>query len=181
MAPAVIFASETTFTSDQLLECRLIPEISARVECYDGIVDSLRNDVLEENRQTVSTDNAHADSSQRVPTNQPDSTEQVKTGQKIEAEDLFGKDRAARQELVQKELDIKSIDQIKSLVVKAERSAQKLYIVYLENGQVWKQKKGYGSWRIKQGDVVVITTASMGSFRMRIDGKNKSVGAKRLK
>jgi uncharacterized protein (UPF0210 family) len=184
-----IIASEIT---DPLLDCRAITLGASRVECYDGIVDSLKSNLPEKDVQEAisvdsetesetesATENAIID--QPVPVKQSNNTQLEATDKKIEAEDLFGKDNTTTQALVEKELDIKSIDRIKGLVVKADRTAQKIYIVYLENGQVWKQKKGYGSWRVKQGDVVVVKKASMGSFRMSIDGENKSVGATRLR
>ena len=181
MVSVDILASETT---DRLFDCRTITLVASRIECYDGIVDSLKSNLPEKDVQepiSVDSETENAIIDQPVPVNQSNATQLEATDQKIEAEDLFGKDNASAQALVEKELDIKSIDQIKSLVVKADRTAQKTYIVYLENGQVWKQKQGYGSWRVKQGNVVVVKKASMGSFRMSIDGKNKSVGATRLR
>ncbi len=172
---ATIFTCNATFASeisDRLLDCRAIAEVESRVKCYDAMTDSLMPEAPE--KQT------NADN-KSVSTNIPVDVQIPETIRKIEAEDLFGKDRLEKQEIVLKELDLKSIDQIRSLFVKAVKNAQKFHVVYLENGQVWQQKKGYTYWRVKRGDVLVITNGSMGSFRMSVDGKNKSVGAKRLK
>ena len=112
---------------------------------------------------------------------QPESTTPATTADKAtQSEELFGKPERAVNEIVKKKLEIRSINQIRSPAVKVQQNHAKELVVLLENVQTWKQKGDGGTWRIKKGEVVVISKALFGSFMMRAEERNNSVRAVRV-
>jgi hypothetical protein len=97
--------------------------------------------------------------------------------EKVNPEDLFGK---ADDEL-KRELEIDTVDKIASEVTQVKIAPNKEYVVYLANGQVWRQKDKIGKWRIKVGERAIIEKATLGSFLMRSDARKRSVRAERLR
>ncbi|MBT7369180.1 MAG: hypothetical protein HN816_00940 [Gammaproteobacteria bacterium] len=68
-----------------------------------------------------------------------------------------------------------------SRVIKVQNVRGRGLIVHLENGQVWQQKGSGGGWRIRKGEVAVISRGSIGSYLMKAEGRNRRVSAERLK
>lgn len=167
----------------RLLKCRSLSSPVSRVSCYDKIADSFaRGDKVAQTDEVESSMQAPAIISTTVhPEPRPEPTTPATTADKaIQPEELFGKPEKTVNEIVKKKLEIPAINQIRSPVVKVQQNHAKEFIVLLENGQTWKQKGDGGSWRIRKGEIAVISTALFGSFMMKVEGQNKSVRAVRV-
>lgn len=87
-------------------------------------------------------------------------------------QDTFGKtrhtdaERATMQSTLSQKVSLARVD------------ARNMFIITLENGQVWRQSDG--RLKIKQGDVVVIKKGSLGSHFLQLEGRSKSVRVKRV-
>lgn len=175
----------------ELQKCRAIDSLAYRLQCYDQLVDGLGQSgvstVLPEPVVAPTAPTVAAPSAPRTTT--PAETGNVSTpvtqsvapqqrsSQVSQAEALFGKG----EEAVKKELEVDSIDQIASEVTQVRVAPDKAYVVYLENGQVWRQKDKIGQWRIKVGERAIITKATLGSYLMKSDARKRSVRAERLR
>jgi hypothetical protein len=177
----------------RLLDCRTISNKDSRTSCYDQIADSIS--------PPVSTSGTPESEPSRVetpavtalvtaplvtaplvtPPVQDQAVQPIAAEKTAEAEALFGKPDETVDEIVKEKLKIESLTQIRSPVVKIQPNHVDELIVYLENGQVWKQKGDGGAWRIKVGEVLVISKASLGSFLMKAEGRKKSIRAERLR
>lgn len=172
----------------ELAQCRGIASLALRLQCYDRVVDGSPAGNVE---MTVSPAIITPAIQQPVAST-PELTKPV-TAQKaparvvspestkVKPEELFGKSGAEVAEAVSQELKIDSVDQIASKVIRIQINSTQEYVVYLENGQVWKQKDKAGKWRIKVGETAIISKASLGSFLMKSDARKKSVRAERLR
>ncbi len=170
-----------------LIECRGIQSLAQRLQCYDRLVD--RQSEVSVSPKTIVTEPTPPKVSQPSPpevvTTIPPSTQVVtsKTPQvdSGKSEDLFGKSESEVKATISKELEIKSVSEIASKVTRIQISARKEYVVYLENGQIWRQKDNAGSWRIKVGETAIISKAALGSYLMKSDARKKSVRAERVR
>lgn len=168
----------------ELSRCRGIDSLSQRLACYDRIVDGLPEVNVTSTVQptapapTAKTSSAAAASKSQAPVESKPSQPEPAAAK---PEELFGKSNAEVQEVVAKKLEIETVDQIASKVKRIQISPSKEYVVYLENGQVWRQKDKPGKWRIKVGETAIISKASFGSFLMKSDARKKSVRAERLR
>ena len=165
--------AEAASIDTELLGCRDIQSLSERLRCYDTLADEIKR------RPRVEVKRDVAGSSQPAATPSPEVVSESRST--VAPEDLFGKTNEDVKEVVRRELDINTVNEIASLVVRTQQNANKEYIVYLENGQVWRQKSKAGSWRIKEGETAIISTASLGSYLMRSSERKKSVRAERLR
>lgn len=167
----------------RLLKCRSLSSVASRVDCYDQIADSFtRGDEVAQTDEVQSSAQAPVVISTTVhpkPQREPN-TPATSADKAIQPEELFGKPEKTVNEIVKKKLEIPAINQIRSLVVKVQQNHAKEFIVLLENGQTWKQKGDGGSWRVSKGEVAVISKALFGSFKMRVEGRKKSVRAERV-
>ena len=185
----------------ELESCRSIESLAYRLQCYDKLVDDLEASGL----STVVPDAPKRVTPQVVPlivqptavqpsssttsstTSAPASATSVAVTQpkaenkKAAAEELFGKRGDEVQEVVERELEIDSVDQIASEVTQVRLAPNKEYVVYLANGQVWRQKSKIGKWRIKVGERAIVSKASLGSFVMKSDTRKRSVKVERLR
>ena len=53
--------------------------------------------------------------------------------------------------------------------------------LYLDNGQVWRETGGDSGVRFKEGKTVTITEGVLGSYDLKMDGRNKKVKVKRVR
>lgn len=173
----------------ELAKCRAIESLAFRLQCYDELVDGLEKSgvsavvpepvappapqVVQPAPTPRSTPANTGNVSEPVVSQRPQPNEQTVS----KAEQLFGKG----EEEVKKELEVTSVDQISSEVTQVRLAPNKEYVVYLKNGQVWRQKDKVGKWRIKVGERAVITKATLGSYLMRSDARKRSVRAERLR
>jgi hypothetical protein len=170
-----------------LSQCRGIQSLAQRLQCYDRLVDK-----LPEIEVTSTVAPAASDANQKtqpvVPSARPAVQQPSKpvapvavAPEQVKPEELFGKSDSELKEVVERKLEIASVDEISSKVVRIQISSSKEYVVYLENGQVWRQKDDAGKWRIKVGETATISKAALGSFLMKSDARKRSVRAERLK
>ena len=185
LSVVLCFVSAQSSASDlesRLLKCRSLSSVTARIECYDQITDSLaREDEAAEIDQVEDTQQAPVAASTTIAKPQPEPTQPAAPAEEIiQPEEFFGKPESAINEVAKKKLEIPSLNQIRSPVAKIQQNPAKEFVVLLENGQTWKQKGDGGAWRIKEGEVVVISKAFFGSFKMRVEGRSNSVRAVRV-
>ena len=175
-----------------LAKCRVIGSLALRLQCYDRLVDGgpeVSNPEI--SSTTASTDPVSpapsvapaAASTPVAVVSQPSATPALRPEviERVEPEELFGKSAEEVKQAVSKKLEIDTLDQISSKVSRVQINASQEYVVYLENGQVWKQKDKAGKWRIKVGETAIISSALLGSYMMKSDARKKSVRAERLR
>tara|TARA_R110002072_G_scaffold59158_5_gene150772 strand:+ start:47316 stop:47945 length:630 start_codon:yes stop_codon:yes gene_type:complete len=163
-----------------LAQCRGIQSLALRLQCYDRLADGLPALPI----SSTSAKTASAALGSKTPITDNKTTEAVvarPAPAKVAPEEMFGKSESEVQEVVSRELEIESIDQISSKVTRISISPTNEYVVYLENGQVWRQKDKPGKWRIKVGETAIISKAYLGSYLMKSDARKKSVRAERLR
>lgn len=175
----------------ELEKCRAIDSLAYRLQCYDELVDDLNQSGI----STVVPD-APAPAQQivqpvaRQPLPQANDaatnssvavTQPAPRDKKAEAEEFFGKTGDEVKEVVEKQFEINTVDEIASEVTQVRIAPNKEYVVYLANGQVWRQKDKIGKWRIKVGERAVISKAALGSYRMKSDQRKRSVRAERIR
>ena len=95
-------------------------------------------------------------------------------------EDRFGRPAFERKELVRREQETRSLEELKATVTGISRRADGLLTMTLDNGQGWAQKRPDTAFRVAIGDTVRIEPASMGSFLMSSPEK-RSTRVTRLK
>jgi hypothetical protein len=177
LALSSLHASASDIES-RILDCSIITNNESRISCYDQIADGLSK--VKDAPERLETESSQAKTSPSDPV-QPQTVAPVATEKTTEPEALFGKSNEAVDEVVREKLKIESLDQIRSPVVKVQSDYADKLIVFLENDQVWKQKEASASWRIKVGEVAVISKASFGSFLMKAENRKKSIRAERLR
>ncbi|MFT6645187.1 MAG: hypothetical protein ACJAX5_002827 [Patiriisocius sp.] len=162
----------------ELMQCRGIPSLALRLQCYDRFVDGFPAINV---TSTVSP--AKPAAVRPTASSRPveASVVQSEPVEEIKAEELFGKSAEQVKEAVNKQLEVKDVDQISSKVTRISINTSKEYVVYLENGQVWRQTNKPGKWRIKVGETAVISKAYLGSYLMKSDARKKSVRAERIR
>ena len=157
----LLFVMQPAMAIEQAwLECRQIEEVSKRVACYDGLVDS----------QVQSDSPVRPDPIRRF---EPDDIERVP-----DAQSLFGKNDAEAKRIVETSMAIDQIAQIEAEVVDVRKSALRKLIVVLDNGQTWRQLDNQ-SMPLSNGETVVIREASLGSFLMEKKSGSRSIRVKR--
>jgi hypothetical protein len=65
-------------------------------------------------------------------------------------------------------------------VASSERGGDRLLLIALENGQVWRQAE-YTSFALRSGDSVEIEAGLAGSYYLRRNGKGRSIRVKRVR
>ncbi|MFT4797168.1 MAG: hypothetical protein ACJAYE_000457 [Candidatus Azotimanducaceae bacterium] len=176
----------------ELAKCRSIASLALRLQCYDRVVDGVpaanTTSVAEQTAPVLSSPAPVSASASAATT--PSTVVSQKSAlpvaaaeaiDQVEPEELFGKSAEEIKQAVSEKLEIASIDEISSKVARVQINSSQEYVVYLENGQVWKQKDKAGKWRIKVGETAIISTALLGSFKMKSDARKKSVRAERLR
>ncbi len=173
----------------ELDKCRSIESLAYRLQCYDQLVDGLHQSGL----STVVPDAPAPSVGPQI----PQSTQQVSSApgapstsvavtassksKQETAEDLFGKSGDEVKKVVARELEVDSVDRIESEVTQVRIAPNQEYVVYLANGQVWRQKDKIGKWRIKVGERALISKAALGSYMMKSDQRKRSVRAERIR
>lgn len=172
------YGSSAAEVPAELMQCRGIPSLALRLQCYDRFVDGLPAINVTSTVSPTKPAAASPTASSRpvvAPVVQSEPVEEIKP------EELFGKSAEEVKEVVNKQLEVEDVDQISSKVTRVSISVSKEYVVYLENGQVWRQTNKPGKWRIKVGETAIISKAYLGSYLMRSDARKKSVRAERLR
>ena len=99
-------------------------------------------------------------------------------------EEEFGLPQVAGKAKTEEEFGLKQsqVETLRSRITSVERGPLDRLTFYLENGQVWKQiEDTYGLFRVRQDPAfAVITHASLGSFKLTVEGGSRSVRVKRI-
>lgn len=178
--PLLSYQAHAADIRPELEKCRAMDSMAYRLQCYDELVDGLRESGISTHvPDPVAPARSPVVAQPAAPatTTRPTAPQAVIEQEKVNPEDLFGK---ADDEL-KRELEIDTVDKIASEVTQVKIAPNKEYVVYLANGQVWRQKDKIGKWRIKVGERAIIEKATLGSFLMRSDARKRSVRAERLR
>ena len=99
-------------------------------------------------------------------------------------EEEFGLPQVAGKARTEEEFGLKQsqVETLRSRITSVERGPLDRLTFYLENGQVWKQiEDTYGLFRVRQDPAfAVITHASLGSFKLTVEGGSRSIRVKRI-
>ena len=99
-------------------------------------------------------------------------------------EEEFGLPQVAGKARTEEEFGLKQsqVETLRSRITSVERGPLDRLTFYLENGQGWKQiEDTYGLFRVRQDPAfAVITHASLGSFKLTVEGGSRSIRVKRI-
>lgn len=96
-----------------------------------------------------------------------------------DAQSLFGTDDAEAKRIVETTLAIEQIDRIEATVADVRDSSGSKMVVFLDNGQTWRQLDNK-SLHLESGDAVVVREASLGSYLLEKKSGSRSIRVRRL-
>ncbi len=141
-----------------LIACRAETDDSRRLACYDRAMDRELAAVLPA---------APRATPQAAPQAAPPAAPPTEAPTVLTAEEKFGREGAmAREETEQREQESRALGELQAKVTGIWTRSDGLMVVTLDNGQVWKQNRPEGFFRLKAGDTVKIQPAALGSFLM---------------
>jgi hypothetical protein len=155
-------AASAVAAEETLVGCRAIAEGGARLACYDRVVDR----VVAEEAQAAPVKPSVA------PPNEAAEGERQR-------ERMFGRSPAAKVRTLERSYGIETPDRLTARVAGVTRSADRLVVITLENGQVWRQSES-GSFVIGVGDSAEIEAGALGAYYLRRDGKGRAIRVKRV-
>jgi hypothetical protein len=124
--------------------CAQVQDDAQRLQCYDGAVGRLRQ--AESAGQVVAVDRQQAREIER---------------------DSFGFHLPSLSRLLPNlEGGDEAIDDVQFTVTRVRVSPTGYHTFEMDNGQVWTQVEPQGARNVREGDVVTIRRASLGSFRL---------------
>ncbi|MBL4895033.1 MAG: hypothetical protein JKY59_09255 [Emcibacter sp.] len=144
-----------------ILDCKEITEDAKRLACFDAASQRMIND------RTAGL---------KVEKNRPTKEDQVAS---------FGKSqlrsspvKAVREKEIKQE---KNLSHVTLTVKKIAYTKSKKVVIFMKNGQVWKQKEG-GKIRLPKGEFEVeIRRGAIGGYNMTVPNKRSFIRVKRLK
>ena len=170
--------------TEEMLVCRELASASERLACYDGIVDRSvepagtgaaqveastvpdppTTENVERSVEPAGTGAAQVEAS-TVP--EPPTTENVdqETRTGLSQEQLFGMNAEEVQQQVEKATGAERLDRIEARITELWKIAPEKVAIRLDNGQIWRQKVS-SNLRLREGDIVVIKRASLGSYAL---------------
>jgi hypothetical protein len=162
-------------------KCTSITDDTARLSCYDAAAPHL-HDVLNVPPPTLST---------------PPTKEQEKSWFGFNLDNLFGageKQQTTPQQFgaettpqVEKKVENaqQEIDSISARVTDYSYTMDRKFVVFLDNGQVWRQLQGDSGLahfhRVPADNTVVIDRGLIGSYNLMINGSNQTFKVTRVK
>jgi hypothetical protein len=159
--PGTAFA-QLEMSADALRRCAVIERGIERLECYDSVVGAL------------DADSASAPSSATMPPNAEAADPDTAGARDADAVDSFGA------ELIRDDGDDRGVEEIQSRIVGEFDGWRGGTIFRLENGQVWRQlDQSRYVYRV-DSPVVTISRGAFGSYRLRVEGRNRSVSVRRI-
>lgn len=177
-----IAAHATAGSREDVLEamgrCAAIADNAARLKCYDAVAPQLRT--------ALATPPATLD-------HPPTKTEQESWfgfnigdlfggGSNATTPDQFGRERTEQAQAQREQLEI---DSITEAVSEVSYTADGKFIVFLKNGQVWRQLQGDADHaRFKtpaQANQVTISHGGLGSYNLTMNGSAKLYKVTRVK
>jgi hypothetical protein len=148
-------------------DCSDIKDDMERLRCYDA-----RNAPREVATDVVPAQPAPPAEEAPTPAPAPASVPEPETAETVRAAspDEFGKEEPidAPREFIEARID------------RITTSGAKEYY-WLDNGQVWRQAGGSNRMRYRKGDKVTITEGVLGSFDLKVEGRNKIIKVTRVR
>lgn len=145
-----------------ILSCRKIVENDKRLACFDSVSEKLLNSVIGQDS---------------IKNPKPTRKEKVANFGKTQLRTSPVK--KVREE--HKEEEKKELKEVRLKVVRFVYTASKKFVVFMENGQIWKQKDG-GRIRLPKGEFEVkIKKGMIGGYNMIVPTKKSIIKVKRLK
>jgi len=155
--------AQTGASVDELRRCAAIERGVERLDCYDSIVVALDAETEVETQSVPASSTGN-------------SAEAADAGgiSPAEAIDSFGA------ELISDGDDGRGVDEIQSRIVGDFDGWSGGTIFRLENGQVWRQiDQSRFVYRV-ESPVVTISRGAFSSYRLRVEGRNRSVSVRRI-
>jgi len=170
--------------TEEMLACRELASASERLACYDGIVDRsveptgtevvlLEASSVPEPPTTGNVDRSVEPTGTEVvlleassvpePPTTGNVDQETRTG--LSQEQLFGMNAEEVQQQVEKATGAERLDRIEARITELWKIAPGKVAMRLENGQIWRQKVS-SNLRLREGDIVVIKRASLGSYAL---------------
>lgn len=146
---------------DALSDCRSIAADTARLACYDALVDG----PAQPGRTTASD--------QPLPAAAP-------AAALPSPEELFGRDVGQSDEIVRRASGVGQLEEITATIEDVYVPTYGKLVLTLDNGQVWSQVDS-SSLHLRTGDKVRIRRASLGSYLLGTSGSNKTIRVRRSK
>lgn len=139
---------ETPAVVDKLFQCREITDAEARLACFDREVNAVYE--ARESRELVIADREEVKEARRG-----------LFGLKLPKIKLFGGGG-----------DDEDVNEITATLARATKLDNGRHIFELEDGARWIETESVSGFRkFKAGDTIVISTAAMGSFKAKVNGK----------
>ncbi|SET72486.1 hypothetical protein [Thalassotalea agarivorans] len=162
----------------QLQACKKINNSLEKLSCYEKLTDDLSQSATETASATTAAETVKEADKLPAPTEAEIAAPAVAATSSSTAapqaikEDNFGLEEKRALEDV--------IDEISATVTNVKKNPHGLFILYLDNGQTWKQTSSK-RFKVKVGDTLIITRGSFGSFRAQRQDSNRTINVKRLK
>lgn len=192
MAVLFSFAALTASADvpEALVRCQVITEANSRLDCFDRAMEALTSTSTASTAtlpETVVATPTPADAGQSAtmqPTPTPTPTPSTATAAaSVQAAapsptEMFGREESASRDLVKEVIGSTKLDFIEAEVTQVQHTAYGELIVELDNGQLWRQIDSR-SLRLKAGERVRISAASIGSFLLEKTSGSTSIRVRR--
>lgn len=166
-----------------LSDCRELPDVMERVQCYDAIVDGMREQP--ERHDSPAADTVQPQSSQVPPVESKDEGQSIAsaTAEPSLAEltpvELFGKDSRAMTRAINDATGQSELEFVEARVTHVSRTPYGKLQIVLDNGQVWRQLDS-SRLQLSKNSEVRIRAASLGSFLLEKLPDSRSIRVKRI-
>ncbi|QUN05618.1 hypothetical protein KDN34_15740 [Shewanella yunxiaonensis] len=163
----------------QLAHCSTITDQSARLACYDHLAQAVT-----QAKKTIPANEPAMNPKDLLVPSEPIAENSVSAPEKPAAPiptpaTPKNNEKAVAQFGAPVERADAALEQIQDVVTKAQKGLRGTFTITLSNGQVWQQIDSE-SFRIKNGQKVVIEKAALGSFLLKVEGSNRTIRVKRL-
>lgn len=166
----VIFAAQLTVSAsaqglpDELAGCRALAGNDERLACYDAFADRQSAPVAPESEAVESTA----------------AVALVPAAERLSQEELFGLTGEEVKRTYEEAAGQQELKELSATVTDVQPAGPGRIIVWLDNGQVWRQTDS-PTLKIKVGGRVIIRKAAFGSFKMKKEDENATMRVRREK
>lgn len=157
-------AAASASAEETLLGCRAIDDAGARLACYDRVVDRVSAKVAPVAPPTEPRASSPASGA---------------ADERPRRERTFGRSPQATARELEESYGIETADELTAQVTAVRRGPDRLYVITLENGQVWRQAEA-ASFVIRAGDSAEIEAGALGAYYLRRNGKGRAIRVKRV-